>query len=72
MPVQCVFTALRTKWPVTRSAAIGTDSLCVVLSVCAQTTHNADTFCLFCFAKYQNTGIPASITSVITIVPIRE
>ena len=72
MPVKCVLTALGTKWPITRSAAVGTDSLRAVLSVCAQTTHNVEAFCVFCFAKYQNTGIPANITSVITMVPPSE
>ena len=75
MPVKFAFTALGTKRPVTRSAAISANSLRRggrVLSVCAHTTHNADTFCLFCFAKYQNTGTPASITSVITMVPTSE
>jgi hypothetical protein len=75
MPINRPLAALGTKWPVKRRAAVATDSLRSggrVLSVCACATHSADSFCLFCFAKYQNTGIPASITSVITIVPNRE
>ena len=75
MAVNGPFTALATKWPVKRRATIATDSLrsgCRVLSVTACTTHNSDPCCFFRFAKYQNTGTPASITSVITIVPNSE
>lgn len=75
MAVNGPFTALATKWPVKRRATIATDSLrrgCRVLSIIACTTHNSDPCCFFCFAKYQNTGTPASITSVITIVPNSE
>ena len=75
MPVNDPFTASGTKRSLKRSAALGTDGLrngSRVLSVCAYAIHNAGAFCLFCLAKYQNTGIPASMTSVITIVPTRE
>src|SRR6185369_13807992 len=74
MPVNGLFTALGTKWPVKRRATVATDSLRSggrVWSICAYTAQSADSFSLFCFAKYQNTGIPASIKSVITIVPNR-
>lgn len=75
MPVKGPFTALGTKWAVKRRAAIGADSL---RSACGRsrfsgwTAHNADAFSLFCFAKYQNTGTPASITSIIPMVPNSE
>ena len=75
MPVNGPFTALGTKWAVQRRAAVATDSLRSggrVWSICAYTTHSADAFCFFRFAKYQNTGTPASITKVITIVPNSE
>jgi hypothetical protein len=71
MPVNGPFTALGTKWAGKWRTAVATDS-CRVLRICPYTTHSVDALCFFSFAKYQNTGTPASITSVITIVPNSE